>query len=338
MAEPKTDLVKVPKRHFSLLPDTLPEAKEIAEMIAASEFAPKDYKNKPSSVLIAIQMGADLGLKPMQALQNIAVINGRPSIWGDAALALAMPKLEAFEETFKGTKDSDDYTAVCRVKRKGWPNETVREFSIKDAKTAKLWMKTGRDGQPTPWVHYPYRMLQMRARGFALRDCAADLLMGLVLAEEAMDYPPIDAIDGVVVSSEVVVSPLDALDDELKSSIEKGFAACEIALGLRTAKIIEYLGAVTDPSERTQAGIKLREWLKDEYSRKKTGKSRVPSDGNNKPKPPAAQEPVIPPAENESASTRVVPSGGEMSGQTPITSSDIPFAGKTVPVDDKLSF
>ena len=79
--KPETGLVRQAPRNFSLLPSSLGEAREMAEMIARSDFAPKDYKGKPENVIIAVQMGADLGLKPMQALQNIAVINGRPPNW-----------------------------------------------------------------------------------------------------------------------------------------------------------------------------------------------------------------------------------------------------------------
>ena len=34
--------------------------------------------------MLAVQLGSEVGLRPMQALQNIAVINGRPAVWGDA--------------------------------------------------------------------------------------------------------------------------------------------------------------------------------------------------------------------------------------------------------------
>jgi hypothetical protein len=56
-------------------------------------------------------------------------------------------------------------------------------FSVEDAKRAGLWGKQG------PWTAYPKRMLSMRARGFAIRDCFADVLKGLITAEEAQDYP-----------------------------------------------------------------------------------------------------------------------------------------------------
>jgi hypothetical protein len=67
------------------------------------------------------------------------------------------------------------------VKRKGEP-EYETTFSVEDAKQAGLW------GKPGPWTQYRKRMQQMRARGFALRDKFAHLLMGLISAEEAGDY------------------------------------------------------------------------------------------------------------------------------------------------------
>jgi hypothetical protein len=74
-------------------------------------------------------------------------------------------------------------TAVCQTSRKGKDANVVARFSVADAKKAGLWGKQG------PWTQYPKRMLQLRARGFALRDAFPDVLRGLVTAEEAQDYP-----------------------------------------------------------------------------------------------------------------------------------------------------
>jgi hypothetical protein len=161
-------------------PTTLTEAKEFGEMVASSSFAPQQYQGKPHDIVIAIQMGMELGLAPMQALQNIAVVNGRPSLWGDAALAVcrAHPECEDVVETY----DSAAQVATCVVKRRRC-EPTTRTFSVQDAKLAQLWGKRG------PWTQYPQRMLQMRARGFALRDAFPDALRGLITREEAQDYP-----------------------------------------------------------------------------------------------------------------------------------------------------
>jgi len=158
------------------------EAMRFGKMLADSEFAPKDFRGKPASCVLAVQHGAEIGLGPMQAIQSIAVINGRPSIWGDAALALVMasPICEYVRERVEGTGDGT--VAICSAKRRGYPDATVSMFSVADAKKAGLWGKSG------PWTQYPRRMLQLRARGFALRDAFPDVLKGLVTAEEAGDY------------------------------------------------------------------------------------------------------------------------------------------------------
>src|SRR3989442_1378303 len=80
---------KVPVQ-MGLAPKSLEEAWRMSQFMAQSEMVPKQYRNKPADVLVGIQYGMELGFAPMQALQSIAVINGRPSVWGDGFLALIM--------------------------------------------------------------------------------------------------------------------------------------------------------------------------------------------------------------------------------------------------------
>jgi hypothetical protein len=162
---------------------TMADAMKFGEMVAASDFSPKDFRGKPASCVLAIQAGAEIGLSPMQALQSIAVVNGKPSIYGDAAMAVvkASPVCEWVTESVEG--DGEQMVATCKAQRRGYPEPTVSRFSVADAKKAGLWGKSG------PWSQYPRRMLQMRARGFALRDAFPDALRGMVTAEEASDYP-----------------------------------------------------------------------------------------------------------------------------------------------------
>ena len=160
-----------------------------ASAAAKTNMVPKDFQGKPESVLVAIQMGLEVGLRPMQALQHIAVINGRPSIWGDAALGLvrASGLCEYIIEKFEGEWAEDSFKAVCTVKRRGESEVVVREFSIADAKLAGLW------GKDSPWRTYPKRMLQMRPRSWALRDAFGDVLKGLSVREEAQDIVDVDS-------------------------------------------------------------------------------------------------------------------------------------------------
>lgn len=176
------------QRAGGLALQTMGEAMQFAQMVAKSDFAPKDFRGKPESCLLAIQHGSEVGLSPMQSLQSIACINGRPSVWGDAALALVMGSAacEYVRERVDG--DGDAMVAICEAKRRGYPEANVTKFTVADAKKAGLWGKSG------PWTQYPKRMLQLRARGFALRDAFPDVLKGLITAEEAQDYPKPDPV------------------------------------------------------------------------------------------------------------------------------------------------
>lgn len=192
---------------YSLAPTNFDEAERFAKLVANSSFAPKGFAGKPGDVLVAMQMGAELGLSPMQALQNIAVINGRPSLWGDAMLAVCMahPSFVDIDEHMEGD------TAVCIVKRKG-RTPVTRTFSKADAKAAGLLGKQG------PWSQYEPRMMQMRARGFALRDAFPDVLRGMNSAEESADLSTVHAT--VVESHPLAPMPADPISRKLQESID----------------------------------------------------------------------------------------------------------------------
>lgn len=180
-----SELVKTGQQGFSLAPRSFDEAMEFAKVMASSDMVPKDYRGKPANVMVAVQMGADLNLSPTQALQNIAVINGRPCLWGDAVLAVVRSHRDCLDVA--ETMSEDGQEAICRIKRRG-QSDTVRTFSVDDAKRAGLWGKQG------PWSQYPQRMLQMRARSFACRDAFPDALRGISAAEEIRDV--VDARTG----------------------------------------------------------------------------------------------------------------------------------------------
>ena len=157
------------------------EAISIADYFAQSDLVPKDYKGKSGNIVVAWQKGYEVGLKPLQALSTIAVVNGRATIWGDGLIALVKnsSKEEWTHETLTG--NGDNMVATCETKRLNQEKTVVQSFSVADAKKAGLW------GNNT-WAKYPKRMLQMRARGLCLRDAYPDVLNGLEIAEEMNDF------------------------------------------------------------------------------------------------------------------------------------------------------
>lgn len=184
--------------------DSLAAMWRFAEMAVNSGIY-KDLNDNPSVAIIKIQAGAELGLSPVWSLTNIFVVNGKPTVYGDALLGivLAHPQCEDVIETSEGGelapagKVNTAYTAVCEVRRKG-RMPVIRKFSVADAQKAGIFGKN---------VHqyYPARMLAMRARAFACRDAFADALRGLGVREEMESVTEPKRIHGREVATGLVL-------------------------------------------------------------------------------------------------------------------------------------
>ena len=170
----------------AIVPQDAEQAFRMAQLVCKAGMAPRGME-QPEKVVTAILHGMEIGLKPMQAVQSIAIVNGRPAVWGDAAIGMVRASGLCAWVTERIDGEGDAAVAVCETQRVGEPQPQRRTFSVADAKRAGLWGKSG------PWQQYPLRMLQLRARAFALRDVYADVLKGLHVAEEAQDYRPFNA-------------------------------------------------------------------------------------------------------------------------------------------------
>lgn len=176
--------MKTGSKVAAIIPHDSDEAKRVAGIICGAGIAPKGMDR--NQVLISILAGMEVGLPPIQAVSSIMVVNNRPQIWGDGALALVRGSglLEDFDERIAG--EGDGRVATCFARRVGQESEIIKTFSVADARNAGLWQRN------EIWKKYPDRMLQMRARAFALRDGFADVLRGVGIREEVrdMNLPP----------------------------------------------------------------------------------------------------------------------------------------------------
>lgn len=235
----KPTLVAGGGKPLAIIPRTFDDAFRIGRAAVIGKWAPRGWTAEQAT--LAIMHGAEVGLPPMMSMQKICVINGRPSLWGDAvpAIAMATGLLEDWSEGIDGT--GDDMVAFCKVKRRGLPTAVLRTFSVSDAKQAGLWspepqirkqvwenqQRVWKDNQDndSPWHRHPKRMLAMRAR-VAFRDAFADAFSGLYIAEEldpeqALDITPErmtidnplrdDAEDGRETGDEVAPKQVDPI-------------------------------------------------------------------------------------------------------------------------------
>jgi hypothetical protein len=172
-----------------------------------------------------IMQGLEVGLPPMQALQLIAMINGKMTVHSEGIPALLWAKGFRIRDHIEG--EGDERVAHCTVIRPDG-TETHRTFSVADAKKAGLWSPnatvSGYQGKKkdndSPWYKYDYRMLKARALGFAARDGAADALRGIWVREEAEDITRMKDVTPVEHSAPNLPD-FDAIPDDVPEQIEE---------------------------------------------------------------------------------------------------------------------
>lgn len=210
-------------------PKNMQDWMQLSEFLAQSEMVPKIYIGKPANCFVGMQFAARLGLDPITGLQHIAIVNGKPSLYGDGIPAVVMrcpgfvdlveihskeiPIEKMRSDTKRIEKDDHEYAARCVAIRVGRENKDWR-FSIADAKKAGLW------GKPGPWTQYPGRMLQMRARTFAARDQFADALSGISIFEEISDVTAGDDRKRIEDKALAQSSQASRIIDAAKASVE----------------------------------------------------------------------------------------------------------------------
>ena len=204
-----------PRKISAIVPQTIAETAQLADLIFKSGTAPKGMNIQ--AVMIAIMRGCEIGLTPFQALDKIAIVNNRPLLMGEAALALVRSsgKAEYIKEWIDGKDDAR--IAYCEAKR--GKEIITRKFSVADAKKAGLWGKGG------PWSQYPERMLGMRARAFCLRDAFPDCLGGLYLREEFEGVDNVSAFEPETPPEPITAEQIIELQELIKetASEEKQF-------------------------------------------------------------------------------------------------------------------
>ena len=177
MASPERHLTPFSRDHrpsVSIL-RTLEEMATFAEIVMTSGLA-LGHRTK-ESVVIALQLGAELGFTPMQSLRTIAVIQGRPvpSADGCVAAVTASGRCDYFREV-----ETTDTHSTWETLRRGDAQPRQFTFTIDDARRAGL---THRDH----WQAYPKRMLAARAKKYLAQDTYPDIIGGLISAEESLD-------------------------------------------------------------------------------------------------------------------------------------------------------
>ncbi len=212
MTEKETALIKTePKLPINIdfskgiSPVNYNELLQFASLYKGSGLAPKSFIDT-QQVAIAMAMCIEVGRPIITGIQDMAVINGRVGIFGDAAIAMVRGSglLELFREWSIGEPYKEGWNFFCLVKRKGEGNCEFPKLQMEGkCKSCEgiwgcgfvggwTWVESIRAGfdkadKHLPWIRFTRRMMQFKARNFILRDKFGDVLKGIKTVEEIGD-------------------------------------------------------------------------------------------------------------------------------------------------------
>jgi len=156
---------------------------EMANMLSKSTIIPITYQNRPENVFIALDMASRMGISPMVVMQNLYIIQGKPSFSGSAMASMlrASKEFTNVELNFSGTPNTDSWGAFITAERRG---KVIKGATVTIAVAKKEgWLaKNG-----SKWLTMPELMLGYRAYAWFVRTHSPELLMGMQVSEEVED-------------------------------------------------------------------------------------------------------------------------------------------------------
>ena len=158
---------------------------DTSKMLAESTVIPIQYQKRPENVFIALDLASRMGVSPMIVMQNLFIIQGKPSFSGQAIASMirANPEFKSVELMYVGEEDKDTYgayvQAVSRVSGKLVKGGVV---TIATAKKEGWYQKSG-----SKWQTMPTIMLAYRAYAWFGRVYCPEVMMGLQSTDEIYD-------------------------------------------------------------------------------------------------------------------------------------------------------
>lgn len=212
-----------------------------AQALADSNLLPPAYRRNPANVLLAVELGEALGIPPIQAINGIHVIDGKPSASADLIGSL----VRRAGHKLRIQVDTENLVAVATIIRADDPDFPFEaRWDMSKAQRAKL---TGKGS----WITYPDQMLRNRAVTEVARMGASDALYGVIYTPEELGAE-VDA-DGTPIVRQV---PLPTSNGK-PPSIQEAIAAQRDDLGpaplLNPGGSVDVPPAEPDPNLRTEA-------------------------------------------------------------------------------------
>lgn len=158
---------------------------DMATMLAKSTIVPLTYQNRPENTFVALDMASRMGVSPMVVMQNLHIIQGKPS-WSGQAMASMIRNSAEFrnvEVTYVGQPNTDTWGAYVSAEKVA-TGKIIKggTVTIAIAKREGWFQKSG-----SKWQTMPELMLAYRAYAWFGRVYCPEILMGLQSTEEVYD-------------------------------------------------------------------------------------------------------------------------------------------------------
>jgi hypothetical protein len=165
--------------------DTFNLAYQMAKGLSQSTLVPQQFQNNPANCLIALEQSNRLNISPMAVMQNLYIVQGKPSFSSSFIIGLinASGKYDMELQFEEEEKDGKPYACTCWTEKDG---RKVTGIKITmDMAEKEGWSK--KNG--SKWITIPQVMLRYRAASFFARMNCPELSIGLYSKEELDDFP-----------------------------------------------------------------------------------------------------------------------------------------------------
>ena len=200
-------------------PQTFQGAMQMAQALADSTIIPREFQKNPSNCLIAIEMSARLSMSPMMVMQNLFIINGRPS-WSSKWIVAMINNSRKYktELQYEFGSDPADGGLSCFA----WVMDREGHKVVGPKVTMKMAEAEGwvsKNG--SKWKTMPQVMIQYRAASFFASKNCPEMTMGLYSREEAeeMDYEDLTGAEGVPDAPTLSADDLKPITQEQRKAL-----------------------------------------------------------------------------------------------------------------------
>lgn len=158
---------------------------KLSNIYSGSSMVPDNYRGKPDNCFVALELASRMDVSPVLVMQNLYIVQGKPSWAGQACKALIDGSGKFRESEYIMTGSFEDGSRGCYL-------QAVNSKTGKLVKGTEITLKMARDEgwmnkNGSKWKTMPEQMLKYRAAAFFARTECPEVLMGFQTAEETED-------------------------------------------------------------------------------------------------------------------------------------------------------